>query len=34
MLSKDSASREQNKISSLIFYAEAQPMLLTRKVRQ
>ena len=27
MLSKDSASREENKISSLIFYPEAQPML-------
>ena len=27
MLSKDSASREENKISSLIFIAKAQPML-------
>ena len=27
MLSKDSASREQNKTSLLVFYAEAQPML-------
>ena len=27
MLSKDSASREQHKISLLIFYPEAQPML-------
>ena len=27
MLSKDSASREQNKISLLVFYAEAKPVL-------